>query len=155
MRTPLGIVPNKIVIGATINLSPKMKVKGQLWGLMTPDQQMDFFKVYIEEVYVPCCSYLEAYPEHCKSGMIHMHLILYIDDSVDYLKYHLQNVRSRVAQHSMAIRLSKGNYNSFIRMNYIHEVRALEWDNYCRKDLKFMKLKPLFFKINAQLIFKK
>jgi len=130
-------------IGVTLNFSPSFKIKRKVsfsegkwltreipWEILSPDEQVDYFKYYLRNVYLQWCKILLYVFEFTKNGMVHCHAMLVVDDK--YEDYNLQRVRNYVDKAAIVRYMVKRGKSS--TSNYIHLVDPLIWGNYMVKD---------------------
>lgn len=141
-----------VILGCTLNIGTgvivnigKLKLK---WELLTPKQQIEFFRGYIRNVYSPVVDGFEAYWELTAKGNVHCHMVLYIDDDVDKSEYWLNMIRKSVSQNSIVVRMNKGRIHNIVTSNYIHLLKDVKsWFDYIKKAIGSIPDKP-FSSIN-------
>lgn len=156
----LGIVTNDfqgVCIAVTLNFGPKTYVPKVFdkklckfpWRALTPEQQRDMYARYIKEVYYPWVDSIEAHYEFCASGMVHVHMICYIQDTNEKttVSYWLQRLRALVMQNRYVVQMFKGNGRVIRTSNYIHlcDKGVDEWKAYIRKHDSSALFAPRFF----------
>lgn len=153
-RTYLGNSTPKIRYAVTLNISPKqevkMKTKGRmfntLWGVLRPIEQREYLIEYIRNVYKPISDACHFRFELCKSGELHAHGLLIIEDKLERNEYWLSDIRKQVIQNPLVQRLTKRVIRKIITMNHIvFNDKPEEWEEYLIKDIDKHPLPPIYF----------
>lgn len=153
--TVLGTSTRKFLrLAVTVNLSPKLIIPYKLdnkkrkipYGVLRPVQQVNFLKEYIDEVYKPLADSMEFHFELCKSGTVHMHGTLYIEDDNDKrAKFWESDIRAQVKQSSYVNRLLKPKH--IVTANHIVVNDKDQWDRwseYINKDDGIIPVDPIY-----------
>lgn len=142
-----------IRFAVTINLSPKVlvpainakgrKVKVQ-YGLLRPQQQRQALIEYIEKVYKPECDACHFVFELCKSGEVHAHGIVCIEDDKKRCMYWLSDLRKSVGQNQTALSIHKRQSHIRIANHIVYNDMPREWEEYLLKDVGNHLLEPIY-----------
>lgn len=133
----------KCAYGLSLNLSPNHKVDMKAldsslkksnfvrWELLTPEQQIKFLTILLKRYLVKECDMFEAGYEFTDKGMIHGHVLVCINDDIDYKQWHLQTLRSRLNGLFMSCPiLKRGHGDDVKKLIRIHEVDKKEYNGY-------------------------
>lgn len=151
-RAYLGI-STPIRLAVTINLSPKVLVpvineKGKKvkypFGLLRPQQQRLALIDYIEKLYRSECDACHFVFELCKSGEVHAHGILCIEDDIQRAKYWEADIRKAILQNQTALTLHKRPSHIRIANHIVYNDRPDDWDEYLVKDKGKHLLEPIY-----------
>lgn len=112
---------------------PSLRTRFLKWGVLTIDQQINFFISYIDTLkkclLFPACTGLDGSFELTKAGNVHLHLIVYSSTP----KLDVLILRRLVAQHKICQVLHMGK--NMVKLNFIHELESVtEWIDYLLKD---------------------
>jgi len=125
--------PDWTYIGVTLNFDPKIKItKDRVWGQLDPNEQINLFKMYLKDAYLPYVDDIWYSFEFTKNGEVHCHAIAIVRDK--FLDWNLNTLRKKVFINRYNVRWNKGSKHRMITSNYIHLVDRDIWLQYIRKD---------------------
>ena len=127
------------------------KIRRISWGVMTPIQQYQFFKVYIRRIVQKYVSACFCVFEFTKRGNMHMHVLAYV--FTHYPEETLITIRRSVSQECMCRNIMRGKYadrygeaKSAMRLNHIvdnTDTYAEPWQDYLMKDIYRVSFAPI------------